>query len=265
LYFAYTAALSFVLGLDTWQRLTCLAVPFCLFALASLETAHTRTATGIARDWAVPVAVLAGYWQMGWFARPHDNSWERKWLHGDRYLLDSGLRSSIESLSWAGPWILELSYLLLYAIPPACIALLYWRRERLHVDRFLTVFALGTLTAYALLPLIAVQSPRTVFPGQDLPSFPTIWRSINAWILNHLDISTSVFPSGHVAVAFSSALGIRRVLPGSPRHFGFFLALAILVYAATVYGRYHYAADGAASILICLVASRAADVYDRLV
>ena len=73
---------------------------------------------------------------------------------------------------------------------------------------------------------------------------------MNTYLLDHLDISTSVFPSGHVAVAFSSALALFTVLRERRKVWMGAFAAAVLIYAATIYGRYHYAVDGAASILI---------------
>jgi len=263
LFFLYTLLLAFVYQLPLWQKVVCFLAP--LLVLAGSQAWRRSDGAAIARDWLVPAVALAGYWQMGWFAGGRDRAWENAWLSWDRVLLDHwGLRSMVERQLIGLPWILELCYLLLYAIPPACLGVLYWRRARSSVDRFLATFALGTLAAYALLPVIAVQSPRIAFAGQDLPNAHSIWRSANLWILNHLDISTSVFPSGHVAVAFSSAFGIRRALPGSLVTFLVFLSLAVLVFVATIYGRYHYAADGLASVLICLIAWGFCEVYERL-
>jgi membrane-associated phospholipid phosphatase len=92
------------------------------------------------------------------------------------------------------------------------------------------------------------------FPNQDLPHAASLWRHINVWLLDHCDISTSVFPSGHVAVAFSSAFGLLRAIPERRWVWLSFLAAAVVVFTATIYGRYHYAADGIASIAISVVA-----------
>lgn len=263
-FFLYTAALSVLFGLPLWQQLLSVAVPALVFGLACAETCLGDRRTSIARDWMVPVAVLAGYWQMGWFAGRHEAAWQDLWVSWDRRFLDDwGFRLLVERRVPLLSTLLEFCYLLLYTIPGACLALLYWKRSRLTVDRFLMTFALGTLAAYALLPLIAVESPRIAFAGQDLPDTPSLWRMANLFILDHLDIHTSVFPSGHVAVAFSSAFGLRRALPGSGRWFLLFLSLAVMVFLATIYGRYHYGADGLASLAISLLAWGVCEVHDR--
>lgn len=263
-FFLHTAVLCFVHGLPLQQKLMAVTVPLVLFSFWCAETRWSRKSTDVARDWIVPAAVLGGYWQMGWFAGPYDFGRQQVWLSWDRLLLDGwGLRHLVEQQLTGLPWCLELSYLLLYAIPVTGVSVIYLRRSRVHIDRFLATFALGTLTAYALLPMIAVQSPRIAFPGRDLPHVDSIWRSANIWILSHFDISTSVFPSGHVAVAFSSAFGLKRAVPDSSRPFWAFLGVAVMVYVATIYGRYHYAVDGLASIVICLAAWRLCERLDR--
>lgn len=263
-FFVYTAVLATVRPLNLGARLLSLAAPLLLVLLATAASRYNSSTAQRARDWAIPASVLTGYWQMGWFAQSHDTVWQKVWLSWDRRLLDQwGLRILLEHGLPFLPWLLELSYLLLYLIPPACLVALYQRRAWNRIDRYLLTFAAGTLVTYALLPVIPVESPRLAFAAQDLPAAHSAWRDINVWILDRLDISTSVFPSGHVAVAFSSAFGIKRALPDDLKLFAFFLALACSVYLATIYGRYHYAVDGLASIIISLVTWGVCDIVQR--
>ena len=182
----------------------------------------------------------------------------------DRLLLyDAHLQALIEAAGPFFPVTLETIYLLLYAIPPVCLGILYVCGERSQAPRFLLLVFAGTFTTYALLPYIPVISPRVAFPGVDLPHYNGIAAGINTWLLDHLDISTSVLPSGHVAVALSSALGMLTVLPRRLIVGRCALGLAGLVYLATIYCRYHYAVDGLISIVlvcaVCCVASRTSD------
>jgi membrane-associated phospholipid phosphatase len=200
--------------------------------------------------------ILLGYWTLGWFVTTPLVRWQDRWLGWDRTLLDQfRLRQIIEVGGAFLPSLLENVYLLLYAIPAASLGALYYFGKRPNVNRYLAVLFLGTFLAYAMLPLVPVTSPRVAFPGQDLPSYTGGARSINTWLLDHLDISTGVFPSGHCAVAFSSAFGLMAALRRRWITITAFL-LALIVYAATIYGRYHYAADGLASIFISLAAWR---------
>jgi hypothetical protein len=260
-FFTYTAVLSLLYPLPPVARLLSLAAPPLLLMAWCWAAAQPSVSIQRARDWTLPAAVLAGYWQMGWFAQSRATSWEQTFLAWDRLLLDTwGLRTLLEQRAPFLPWLLELSYLLLYVIPPTCLAVLYRRRAWKLADRYLFTLAAGTFTAYALLPALPLESPRLAFAGQDLPSAHSLWRDTNVWILDRLDISTSVFPSGHVAVAFSSAFGIKRALPGDLTLFASFFGLACSVYLATIYGRYHYAADGLASIGISLAIWRLCEI-----
>jgi membrane-associated phospholipid phosphatase len=73
-------------------------------------------------------------------------------------------------------------------------------------------------------------------------------------MLGGYGIHTSVFPSAHVAGAFSAAFGMRRALPEHLWVWRFLLVMAVLIATATVYGRYHYLADAGAGLAMACVA-----------
>jgi membrane-associated phospholipid phosphatase len=132
--------------------------------------------------------------------------------------------------------------------------MLYVYRRRGHVDRFLFLFSLGVLLCYAQFPFWPSEPPRTVFFGQDFPAYDTIFRRFNLWMLGAYGIHTSVFPSAHVAGAFSAAFAMGRTMP-RPGWVTVALGLtAVLIATATVYGRYHYLADAAAGFLMAILA-----------
>lgn len=261
-FYVYTALLALIYPIAAWSRIVSFLAPVLLFAFWTWAARRDGSGMLRVRDWTIPAAVVCGYWQMGWFAQSHTTDLESTWISWDRQVLNAwGLRTLMEQVP-SLPWLLELCYLLLYIVPPLCLAVLYQRRAWKQIDTYLLTFAAGTLAVYALLPAIPAASPRLAFAGQDVPAIHSVWRDINVFILDHLDISTSVFPSGHVAVAFSSAFGIKRALPGDHTLFLLFLGLACCVYVATIYGRYHYAVDGLASIGISMVTWRVCDALD---
>ncbi len=263
-YFVYTALLTLVHPQPVSHKIAAALAPSLLLGAVWAAQRSGARWTEIARDWDPPALILAGYLQLEWFRAAPDVALQSRFEGWDRALLgELGLRRAVEAGGWPVHWLLELSYTLLYAIPAFCIASLYLARRRDRVDTFLSTFALGTFAAYALLPHFPTLPPREAFPGAELPSGSNVWRGVNLWLLGKFDISTSVFPSGHVAVAFSSAFGLFRALPENRRLFAGVLASAGVVYIATVYGRYHYAADGAASILISLAAWAVTEALDR--
>lgn len=255
-FFCYTAVLAAWFNLPPMRRLACYAAPVLLLALTYAAGLSEQKAIDIARDWAPAPLVLLAYWQMDWFASTLTlKAIEATWNHWDRVLLDGlWMRAAIESQGRLLPSLLELAYSLLYTIPPLSIAALYLARRRCRVDQFLFPYLLSTLLVYAVLPFTPSASPRLEFPGQDLPSITTVFRQFNLWVLSWGDIRTGVFPSGHVATALSCALSMRHALPEHPWVSRALLALAMLIAVATVYGRYHYAVDGAASAALTLAA-----------
>ena len=259
-YFAYAGALAQFLPVRPPVPLTALALNLTIIAgfalLAYADSLRRRRFLSILRDWYPAPLMLLAYREMGWFAPArHRCELENVWVAWDKVLLNTwGLKPAIELLGPVLPSVLEISYSLVYTIPSFALAMLYVYHRRSQVDRFLVIFLLGILTAYALFPCFPSEPPRTVFPGEDFPSVDTVFRRFNWWLLGGYGIHTSVFPSAHVAGAFSAAFGMLRLL-GERKWVGrLLLALAALIATATVYGRYHYAADAAAGLGISLLA-----------
>lgn len=250
-YFCYSFALCVTRGLSSERVATAATVPILIWMLAQWESNHSRPWTRVCRALWPTALILAAYWQVEWFAGTPMEPLQRTWIGWDRQILNEwGLHGLIETLGPAGPLLLDTCYLLLYAIPPVCILVLFATGRGDRVDQFLTTLLMGTFAAYALLPHFPSLAPRVVFPGDLLPGYLTSVRRLNLYVLDHMDISTSVFPSGHVAVAFSSAFGLWRALPEARWAVAGLASYAVLVFMATIYGRYHYVADGLASIAL---------------
>ena len=256
-YFSYTAALTVSLGSGLDRVAAATTIPLLIWVLAMSESANSRPWSRLCRALLPTALILVAYWQIEWFRAPPLEQFQRTWAGWDEKVLTHwGLQSLIEALGPAGPALLDTSYLLLYTVPPLCVVLLMSAGHGHRVDRFLTTLLIGTFAAYALLPHFPSVAPRAAVPGDLLPTITTPVRQLNLFVLDQLDISTSVFPSGHVAVAFSSAFGMLVALP-KLRWPACALGLySVLVFVATVYGRYHYAADGLASVALSIGAWR---------
>ncbi len=255
IFFVYVAALGELRGGRFPHPSTLvLLIPMTLVALALADSRSSGRIWSMLRDWVPALLMLIAYWSADWVPQlRNDHSLERALIGFDRTLLnDWGLRTAIERFGTVLPSILELAYLMVYAVPPLAIAYFYIRRERRRLDDFLFPFLFGLLMTYSLLPHFPSEAPRIIFAGQDLPGVDSIFRRFNLWILNQCDIHSSVFPSGHVTAAFSAAFAMLLALPEKRRVGWMLLAVAILVLINTVYGRYHYAADGLAAVAISL-------------
>lgn len=250
-FFVYLSALAWMRDLGTVQKMILPALAVFICAVGRAETERSTPVTRVLRDWFSILLILPAYWSVGWFTAPPMVGWQEQWLGWDRILLDNwGLRATLESAGSFIPSLLEVLYLLLYTFPGICLGILYWIGGRQRIHTFLFTLLLGTLTAYGLLALLPVHGPHAAYATLDLPNIRGVGRGVNLWILDHMDIATSVFPSGHVAVAFSSAFGMYQAARSRPAIWATMFGAATAVYVATIYGRYHYAVDGLASILL---------------
>jgi membrane-associated phospholipid phosphatase len=259
-YFVYVAIISPAFSLPSqiaWRPFAVgLLVAALLFAFAYGEAHEYPEGFSIARDWLAVTLVLVAYREMDWFAfLNHDFHLETRWIEWDRWLLyRAGLQRAIEWLGALAPFYLELCYLLVYAVGPFAVAVLYFERRRDLVNHLLLIYLLGTLLSYALFPFFPSDPPRVVFGGSDMPNILTPARQFNLWIVNGYGIHSSVFPSAHVSSAFSAAWALLILLPTKKRFGVGMLIYALSVSIATIYGRYHYAADVAAGFWISVAA-----------
>jgi membrane-associated phospholipid phosphatase len=243
-------------GLSTRLVSLNLLVMVCYASLVWLGSAKPRLVVEVIRDWLPLGMVVLAYREMGWFAVPHPAAiLESRWIVWDRLVLDHGGRAIIESLGPVVPSILEIAYALVYALPPLALAVLNHRGQREMADRFLTVVLLSILLCYVQFPFWPSEPPRVVFDGSDLPTYFTVFRRFNLWMLGNYGIHTSVFPSAHVAGALATAFGFRMSMPEDKRTYRFLFVMAVLIGIATVYGRYHYLADAICGTAIARAAA----------
>jgi membrane-associated phospholipid phosphatase len=261
-YFGYVAAISPRFPLqNNWRPLLVEVLVCALFlALAYGESREHAEVFSMLRDWVSMGLVLVAYREMDWFsALPRNFQLELRWVQWDRTILyQGGLQRAIESLGRLGqinivPLYLELCYLLVYAVAPFVVAILYFEYRRERVNGVLFLYLLGTLLAYGLFPYFPSDPPRVAFGGSDMPNITSAVRELNLRLVGGYGIHSSVFPSAHVSSAFSAAWALLAYLPERRR-----IGLGMLVYAvsvavATVYGRYHYAADAVAGMALSFV------------
>ncbi len=256
-YFVYVAAIAawFFTPFSpvTWKTWAMAAVVIAImFALSRFP----KRAVSYARDLAPAIYALAAYREMNWFTPAvHAHRLEQTWIVWDRRILDGWhLRDAIES---GGPLLagfLELCYALVYAVAMISLLAIFANRRRDRVNLFWLAYLTGTLGAYGLFPYFPSEPPRTVFPGADMPHITTAIREFNLFIVGGYGIHSSVFPSAHVSLVLSAAWGLLAAIPGR-RWIGWTMAAyGILVAIATVYGRYHYAVDALAGIVLSFAA-----------
>jgi membrane-associated phospholipid phosphatase len=252
-YFAYVTILSAVLPVQPGVGLRTIVVNgfvLCLYAVL-LKFRHKLVAEHL-RNWIPLALMLLAYKEMGWLApAQHDHHLENSWIVWDRLLLRRWrLRTIIESAGPLLPSVLESCYVLVYALPAFSMSMLYVYRKSRDAETLLVIYLLGLFLSYVQFPWWPSEPPRIVFPGEDAPTIDTLVRQFNQWILGGYGIHTSVFPSAHVSGAFAAAFALKRVLREHPSVYRGVFVYATLVAVATVYGRYHYAADAVAGVMV---------------
>jgi membrane-associated phospholipid phosphatase len=245
-----------------------LLVSVLLWCVALAQRTRFSQRIGMIRDWVPMGLTLLAFRQMESFLPAHYNTaYEFAWIRWDEIVLHQwGLKRAVESLGPVIPVYLELCYLLVYGLGTFCIIVLWVKKRRDLVDPFYVILLTGTLLSYAMFPYFPSRPPRLAFPGLSFPISHNAFRSFNLFLLRKATIHSAVFPSAHVSSAFAAAWAMFLVLPQRKA-----LGWALLVYAmsvavATVYGRYHYAADALAGFLVSLIAAalfRAATVRSR--
>jgi membrane-associated phospholipid phosphatase len=225
--------------------------------IAMCERGRWTAFISVWRDWLPMLYTLIAFREMELFLPgSFEGRLEASWIRLDRTLLDGWhLRAGIQSLGAVIPFYLEFCYLWVYGIAAICVWILYARKKRQLADSFWPVYLSGTLLAYALFPYFPSQPPRIVYPGLDNPAVVTWVRRLNLWILSKATIHIGVFPSAHVSSAFACAWAMFLLFPERKRIGWLTLVYAVSVSIATVYGRYHYAADVIAGFAVSLVAA----------
>ena len=228
-----------------------------------LERGRGATFVSKLRDWLPILFTLFAFREMELFLpRTFDGQLEAGWISLDRLVLNRyHLRDAMQSLGPAIPLYLEVCYLFVYGVGPACVGILYFKGKRALVDRFWIVYLIGTLLAYALFPYFPSQPPRIVFAGLDNPAAITWARHLNLFILSKATIHVGVFPSAHVSSAFACAWAMFLLFPQRKRIGWILVAYALSVSIATIYGRYHYTADVIAGFAVSLVAGAVASFF----
>jgi len=248
-----------------------------LVALSKDDLAEGSRMASIIRDWLPALLILLAYRESGLFIKADPaHRLDHLFILWDRWMLHSRWVEGL--LEVCAPWLqhyLEMCYLLCYPLVPLGFAALYLPRHSIAAqrelragslrgdvrsqplplaamfDRFWTTVLLATLFCYAIYPVFPLTPPRVLF--NDVPGLPVLplLRHMNLWILDRLSVQVCVFPSAHAASVTATALAVRAYMP----RLGILFCIAALsVAAATVYGRYHYAVDAVAGVLVGVVA-----------
>ena len=144
--------------------------------------------------------------------------------------------------------LLELAYLLVYAVVPAGAAALLLSGHADAVPRFWAIVLLAEFVSYGMLPWLQTRPPRVLDVHGSAPE-PTFIKRFNLAVLNRGSIQVNTIPSGHAAGAAAVALAVCGPMPGTGL---LFLVVAASIVAASVLGRYHYLVDSALGVIVAV-------------
>jgi hypothetical protein len=249
-YLGYLLVLAWALPLPAARRKVVTLIALADLALVWWIWQAETTAGVVVRDWLPALQILIGYRLSGaFFLRPMIGveAWLAKW---DRAVYDElGARHIAER----GPrWLLEffeLTYFAVYLLVPVGFGVAYWLTPALDVDRYWTIVVAAELACYAMLPWIQTRPPRALRLHTAIEDRRLAIHRLNGLVLGLGSIQVNTFPSGHAAGAFATAFAVGLFVPGA---FPAFLVLAGSITIAAVIGRYHYAADTAAGVLVAM-------------
>lgn len=148
--------------------------------------------------------------------------------------------------------ILSFFYFAYWPLIPAVAALIWFRQREEFVD-FVTRMSLAYIICYVVFILFPVEGPFHTLRGlqkvEEMPGGPF------KWIVDEVEkrgrIHGAAFPSAHVAGSFIALFGAWRFSKMAGLVAG---VIVTGMCVATVYGRYHYAADIWGGITVAVIA-----------
>jgi membrane-associated phospholipid phosphatase len=251
-YLLYLLVLAWTRALPTGRRRVVTIV--ALADAAWLAWLATRQGPGwdVVRDWQPLVQVLLGYWLSGaFFVRPMPAA--EAWLaRGDRWLFErAGLAALVDRSPRVILELLELAYLSVYFVLPLGFATALWLAPDVDTGRYWRVVMAAELGCYGVLPWVQTRTPRALGDHLNIERRPLAIRQLNSLVLRHGSIQVNTFPSGHAAGSVATALAVAAVSPAAGVIFG---VIAAGIVIGSVVGRYHYAADSLAGVLVAVAA-----------
>ena len=249
-YLAYLLVVAWILPLPAGRRRLVTLVTLADLGLVWWISTADGAAGVIVRDWLPALQILIGYWLSGaFFLRPMTGI--ESWLAGwDRFLFE-GLGAG--RVAERGPRMLleyfELAYLTVYLLVPLGFGVAYWFSPYLDVDRYWTIVVSAELACYGMLPWIQTRPPRALRLHAAIEDRRLAIHRINGLVLGLGSIQVNTFPSGHAAGSFATAFAVGLFVPSA---LPWFLVLAVSITVGSVIGRYHYAADSIAGVLVAV-------------
>jgi hypothetical protein len=249
LYLIGTAAA--VPGLMPNRRARVAVLAFAVLGLIGGIATVDAAWTGIVRPWLPLVYMVAAYRLPSHLVTRTNPAFEARLAAWDRSPVVSRLATFRSRAPVAVLEVLELAYLLCYPLVPLGFVALASTGQTggADADRFWTTVLGAALPCYGTLPWLPTRPPRAIEIAQTHVT-PSV-SVINARVLRSVSVGWNTFPSGHAAASVATALAVGARMPVAGAVFG---VIAIGICIGSVTGRYHYAADAVAGVMLGVAA-----------
>jgi membrane-associated phospholipid phosphatase len=159
-------------------------------------------------------------------------------------------------------WLTEfmhIGYSFFYFLMPLAALSLWLRSTRERHATFMFSLTLTYFTHYLLFIFLPAHSPRLYDPALLAPLPGYVWSDMLAVALKEVAYPGGSFPSSHVAASIICFMAWRAM--GILRFPVLFMTL--VMFAGTVYGRYHYVIDIVTGLLFGLLLYRLSPIIER--
>jgi len=243
-YFVYLSMVAMIVRVPFSRRLFVWAAAVVVAAADLLAAGSEAAAVRTARDWLPALVILLAYFATGAFyvaPSPRFEAWLRRW---DERLM-GGAR--FDSVPAALAFYLDVVYDACFLMIPGGFAA-YIRTGLAPADRFWTMVAAAEFLSFGTLPWLQARPPWAI-EGRRAADRTSVRRFSLFWV-DRTSIRANTFPSGHASASLAVALALMPVAPQAAAVFG---VLAISVAIGSVVGRFHYAIDAIAGIVLAVM------------
>jgi membrane-associated phospholipid phosphatase len=212
-----------------------------------LATLPQAPLIALVRDWAPAIYILISYYASGALFAGPSAAFEAWLARADARL---PLLSRLKRMPPSLEAIFEVLYAGTFLVIPAGFAVLAVSGLRAQADRYWTMVSLSEYVAFGFLPWLPSRPPWLV-EKLDPEDSRGMRKAGLVWV-RRTSHCANTFPSGHTAGSLTVAFA---VIPFAPLPGIALLAVAIGIAIGCIAGRYHYAVDVLAGVVLALAVS----------
>jgi membrane-associated phospholipid phosphatase len=218
----------------------------------SRSRARGTRAWSVVADW-YPLALFVVFFeQIGSLVHAIASGWRDSVLIAIDYAI-FGVHPGVWIEQFAGYWMTEymqFSYLMYFPLTAGAAVWLRLRHGRSALGQLLLASCVAYYICYVIFLIFPIEGPfHTLRELQRVELRGGVFTAVIEWVERYGRVHGGAFPSAHVAGSVVSWLVLWRY---SARAGWLLTPLILSITVATVYGRYHYAIDVPAGVLVAI-------------